>query len=45
MFAPNIEDLAYPKLALLCSIVGSSDTNKRSLLHTLLVGDPGVAKS
>ena len=50
MFAPNIIGHNDKKLGLLRSLVGGSlnhgdDNGRRGRIHTLLVGDPGLAKS
>ena len=50
MFAPNIIGHSDKKLGLLRSLVGGSldhgdDNGRRGRIHTLLVGDPGLAKS
>src|SRR5688572_16395912 len=51
MFAPNVYGHADKKLGILRSIVGGSTTEngaengRRGRLHTLLIGDPGTAKT
>lgn len=49
-FAPKIHGRRYEKLACLCSLVGGNDVQTpdmkmRGSINTLLVGDPGCAKS
>ena len=50
MFAPNIIGHNDKKLGLLRSLVGGSldygdENGRRGRIHTMLVGDPGLAKS
>lgn len=44
--APNVRGYSEIKKGLLCSIAGAGETNKkRSNIHILIIGDPGIAKT
>ena len=51
MFAPNVYGHADKKMGILRSIVGGSkaengaENGRRGRIHTLLIGDPGTAKT
>lgn len=44
--APNVKGYSEIKKGLLCSIAGAGETyKKRNMIHVLIIGDPGIAKT
>lgn len=44
--APNVRGYSEIKRGLLCAIAGAGETyKKRNMIHVLIIGDPGIAKT